>query len=1660
MAENSVQVAVRCRPLSAKEVDGGATQCVEIEENSVTIGAIEGSNNQTPSRKRGPKEFVFDFCYGEKSTQEEVFTDIGQAVLENAFSGYNASVFAYGQTGSGKTHTMLGGDGEEAGLIPRICNSLVEMLAQNSPTKVNAINTAASTRYKLEASYLEIYNEKCIDLLASSKKDDQQNLRVREHPKRGPYVESLTSVEVHGMKDIGRMMAVGARARTVAATNMNSKSSRSHAIFTLLFTQTNIASDLRSATDTVSKIHLVDLAGSERVSASGVQGKHLKEAANINRSLHTLGRVINALSRVGERLTNTGSNNNKENQASNNSEVIPYRDSTLTWLLKPSLGGNSKTTMLATVSPACYNHEESLTTLRYAQECSRVVNRAVVNRDANNQVITELRTEIDLLRERLAQQTETSNAMLNLNEELQQHKERVEIENQESKKKIEEVGVKHTRAMKILESEWLKRRRQLEQENQDKQVKVDQLLVEKTALEEHISIQASALEDTSQAIQDLETKCSELNQTLSEQAMELAGSRLELQQTAGKLSKEQTKNTDLETTQKRMHEQIQEEQQKLENAKDQLKSLQNDKAILEENYKEQTITLAETSTKLESCNQKLNELSFALEESKERETGLQEELKRANSESKLLNSANATLEKKLSQRNIELTAANSEISELKTCVSERDLFSKGLGNELDSVKKELEKTDGELQTVHSKVGDLETCVKTKDQTITELEIKKASVESTLDETSKELSKILATVDDRNAEIGKLKISRDELQNAKVDLEKKLTEAETNVASSNDYISNLVEKISQKSIQIGELENAKSSLGAQLEDVTQQVATLQESEKELQTRKVANEQEINTLSELKKKLSESLAATSEKLDQTNAELVECRSRLTCCEEEAGNLRNAKSALETNLNQANAELDENKARVETLNIDVQSKATRIDELEVDIKSLREQCTALSETVTQQVAQLATNLTEVESQTVVIQDLTLKNKELEVSTEDMQSLLTMQKHDIARYKGEIESLTSLHEQSLRDAEENVKRLGDAHDAKAACLGAEIQSHQEEIAVLKQQQIQQSGKWFDLNTRHEHLTAEYEKLEGERKELDAEKVALGSQNSLMESKILGLESGMTVLEEKLSQLDTERTTLEGEKSKLARELGGLKERYTLLENSNVKLNRECEHFQMRQEDALCQMKVLSERVFEERKQIEVAQNRVVNKEKLQEETEKLMLEDRVAVRLVEKESKEKLDDAQRLSAKAEADCRSADEAMKQVAQKEQNIDQRETNMEQTMQRNVRLGMKACMTELMFRQETRRSMDLMVSLHRGELEKSTKKHNDAIQQLQLQFATERHNLIEKSLDLKRQLIEEKELREKDALRFSSLFHEEEKDLESQISTAQAQMSQAQEQVEKLQTKLNQAKVERETSEVTLKQVQVKLQEKEAKLEIEELSAFKCWLCSTGLNLLKYPRNGKKAKCRHIHMSKVKDEEEDHVVYTIYICQSYGRRISMIDSFRSEKKIELTPEMTVQQGCDSETFRRATISPNPATCFSITASDRTYDFQCSNEEQCQKLVRGFTLLLKEINHPGCFDEYMSIPEEHCTFLIPEGSISAGSTSSFDDASSVGSSAPSTPKKQSNGMLSPVLTRQLEVPATPKATPAAPPHPPPQKTGLLSSFFVRSPSVASILLSRK
>ena len=337
-------------------------------------------NNNDPANSRSQsrkvfeeKNFTFDNSFWSHNSsddhyahQEDIYNALGEEFLDHNFEGYHTCIFAYGQTGSGKSYTMMGTP-SQPGLIPRTCEDLFQRIESSVSPHIS---------YTVRVSYFEVYNEHVRDLLSPSRPSNSGHpyyLKIREHPTEGPYIKDLTDLPVKNYAELLRFMRTGDASRTTASTKMNDTSSRSHAVFTIMLKQIHHDLSTDSTTERLARIRLVDLAGSERAKATEATGARLREGSNINKSLTTLGRVIAALAdpRHG-RVHNGGKNRSKD--------VVPYRDSILTWLLKDSLGGNSKTAMIACIAPSDY--DETLSTLRYADQAKNIRTRAIVNQDS------------------------------------------------------------------------------------------------------------------------------------------------------------------------------------------------------------------------------------------------------------------------------------------------------------------------------------------------------------------------------------------------------------------------------------------------------------------------------------------------------------------------------------------------------------------------------------------------------------------------------------------------------------------------------------------------------------------------------------------------------------------------------------------------------------------------------------------------------------------------------------------------------------------------------------------------------------------------------------------------------------------------------------------------------------------------------------------------------------------------------------------------------------------------------------------------------------------------------------------------------------------------------------------------------------------------------
>ena len=355
-----VKVAVRVRPMNKHEKEQNSTLCVEVDPSNCTVSVTSSKSIKT---------FPFDYVYGMDSTQREVYDQVAFPIVDSIFQGYNGTVFAYGQTGCGKTFTMMGivDDPNLKGIVPNAFSHIFGYIKTEGESK----------RFLVRCSFVEIYNEEVRDLLG----DNSKKLDIRENPKKGTFIKDLNYVTIKDTDDTEKCLNKGNKNRHVGHTSMNDQSSRSHSLFTVYLEIEEKGEDGNGRIKS-GKLNLVDLAGSERVGKTNATGQTFDEGKKINLSLTALGNVIDALS--------------------SNRKHIPYKDSKLTRLLADSLGGNTKTVMFANVSPASYNYDETLGTLRYASRAKLIKNAPKVNEDPKDALLRKYEEEIKALKEQLA----------------------------------------------------------------------------------------------------------------------------------------------------------------------------------------------------------------------------------------------------------------------------------------------------------------------------------------------------------------------------------------------------------------------------------------------------------------------------------------------------------------------------------------------------------------------------------------------------------------------------------------------------------------------------------------------------------------------------------------------------------------------------------------------------------------------------------------------------------------------------------------------------------------------------------------------------------------------------------------------------------------------------------------------------------------------------------------------------------------------------------------------------------------------------------------------------------------------------------------------------------------------------------------------------------
>nr|XP_024217012.1 kinesin-like protein KIF14 isoform X2 [Halyomorpha halys] len=771
--KSQITVGVRVRPLLPREGMNG----VNVNDGSVVVASDLGS------------EFTFSYehCFPPSCSQSEVYESLVRPLLDNAVQGYNACLFAYGQTGSGKTYSMMGPNLEEdnfeltseSGMIPRFCKELLQKtssLEEGSPSLTTSV----------EVSYLEVYNEKIHDLLVPG----NTQLRVREHPVHGPYVVDLSRHTIKSFSDFQHWINVGNKKRSTAMTELNDKSSRSHSLFTILLTQTfaQVRSDGTWSHDQTrtSHINLVDLAGSERIASSTVSSDRLREGASINRSLLTLGKVMSAL------VDNRG--------------FVPYRESVLTWLLKESLGGNSRTCMLATVSPCSTHLDETMSTLRYASQARAIVNRVRVNEAPQDREMRELREEL----ERLRPAGERINTLLSEKEDLEDQ-------------------------LKLKTDEIINLETEIE--------KYKSLLSELSKSKDELMENISNGDSMKQELVIKKQLVLELEQNLEATKKELSN----IGKFKNDLEKELENRRQIEINDKDKINKLKKDIKTLKNevmlSKSDLTNALRSKETLEEQLSEKSFRVNELSVhqerisileeELENLKKKCDKTEVLLKEAKQTELALENKLNESNlREEKLLQNAEQipALESALNDLEKELRKARSDLSESKkykdeltkqlqnSCLKEEIMQLKevnnkkieGLEDELQKYKTELVKCNEENAELNKKLSEIssrEELLKMEADKVPNLESELRLLEAESRISKREFEAVQSEKESLVKELKELRTSKEEFNKLLVKKD----------SAQDSELKKILEELSQTKTELKRLEKVIEELGYNLNE---------------------------------------------------------------------------------------------------------------------------------------------------------------------------------------------------------------------------------------------------------------------------------------------------------------------------------------------------------------------------------------------------------------------------------------------------------------------------------------------------------------------------------------------------------------------------------------------------------------------------------------------------------------------------------------------------------------------------------------------------------------------------------------------------------------------------------------------------------------------------
>ncbi|KAJ9452831.1 Kinesin-like protein K39 [Diplonema papillatum] len=900
---DAVEVALRVRPFNSREKALGDTKSVVMMSRGCVwtetlkekeAAAANASTGLRSVGKQGTSQVVagtkhaFDYCLWsvDKSKtefvdQEIVYKRIGAPLLDRVFQGFNVCLFAYGQTGSGKTHTMMGNisdgfDNPDVGLIPRMCADMFERMKKK---------TNEYTTFRVQASYIELYNEQVCDLLA---KDVNPDLKVREDPKTGPFVQGLKLEKVDTVESILKLIVTGNRQRHVAATKMNSESSRSHAIFTLYFEE-EAHDDEMDAIASASRVNLVDLAGSESISKSGVVGVHQVEAISINLSLTTLRQVIDSLA-------------NKKKVAP------PYRDSKLTWLLKDSLGNNAKTCMIATVSPSANNIAETRNTLHYASLARAIQNKAKANQDESIRLVQDLQNEVASLRAKLSDQAFFEGKGLTP-EKLQAMEAELAFKQEQEaslKAKVEQLSLER----KLKEN----KEEELRASNEEK----ERLRKERMALEDKLQERHAKESKMKANLEELDGNYKQAQTKLNEQQRRLD----ELVAHKQQLEKDQKERAILR---EKLEKEGADKDQRLAACNDEIATLKDRVDGLERELETKEAELEQAETEVDEKKEKLlalretmsNEVVAMETRVKETEDQLQEAVRDGEEKDTQIAELVDSLEEAKGETKDARQSAETLKNELDAAKAAADKEKDDLRGEIERLKKELRETKDALSDRESELAALRARLAALESQLETAKAQQDETQAALDDTRNQLS---GAQKDVEATERALQEKREELTGAQEESKGRLKELDAVKAELTARSGTLAEikkaldqKVDEVKDQRGEIESIREKQRSTEEAYEESKAALSDevAERESEDR----QKECDSLSADLETTQEKLRAKTDEFEQVTGTLRDTEGKLQETEASLAETKDQLASTQTELAATKATLSDTEAKLQT-------------------------------------------------------------------------------------------------------------------------------------------------------------------------------------------------------------------------------------------------------------------------------------------------------------------------------------------------------------------------------------------------------------------------------------------------------------------------------------------------------------------------------------------------------------------------------------------------------------------------------------------------------------------------------------------------------------------------------------------------------------------------